>query len=57
MEYDNAVSQEFGFGSSISLRNSPLPSAFALQFTGLLVVPTQLFVKQCDALDELHNPG
>lgn len=51
------VSQHFGFGSRISLRNSLLSPAFAVQVTDLSVVPTQLFVKQCDDLDKLHNSG
>lgn len=46
------VSQYFGFGSRISLRNSLFSPAFAAQVTDLSVVPTQLFVKQCDALDK-----
>lgn len=51
------VSQYFGFGSRISLRNSLLSPAFAAQVTDLSVVPIQLFVKECDALDKWHNSG
>lgn len=51
------VSQYFGSGSRISLRNSLCSPAFAMQVTDLSVVATQLFVKECDALDKLHNSG